>query len=60
MKKEHVGMSVCIECGQPSCGEETFDGKNGKITCYFCHEHINRANMNERTREKVNAYKPAV
>ena len=46
-------MVECIECGKPACGEETFEGHNGKITCYFCHEHINRANMPDNVRNKI-------
>lgn len=50
-------MSVCLECGKPACGEETYEEIQGKkITCYFCHEHINRAGLNEFGRRSLERY----
>jgi len=49
-------MSVCIECGKPACGEEIVEGQNGKLTCYFCHWHIDQSKMDKDLSNRVQAY----
>ena len=49
-------MSICIECGESACGEEIFTTEKGSITCYYCHSHLNRVNLDGSTARKMDDY----
>jgi hypothetical protein len=49
-------MSVCLECGEPACGEETYTTEKGSTTCYFCQAHLNRVNLDGNLIRKLNNY----
>ena len=49
-------MSICIQCGEPACGEETYTTEKGSTTCYFCHSHLNQVNLDGSLARAIDQY----